>query len=57
MLLEERKTIILDYLNQHHMVDLQTLVTMTSASESTLRRDLDSLEDEGLLIRVHGGAS
>ncbi|HJH01329.1 MAG TPA: DeoR/GlpR family DNA-binding transcription regulator [Aerococcus urinaeequi] len=56
MLLEERKTIILDYLNQHHTVDLQTLVTMTSASESTLRRDLDSLEDEGLLIRVHGGA-
>ncbi|MEY8370599.1 DeoR/GlpR family DNA-binding transcription regulator [Aerococcaceae bacterium 50-4] len=56
MLLEERKTIILDYLNQHHMVDLQTLVMMTNASESTLRRDLDSMEDEGLLVRVHGGA-
>lgn len=56
MLLEERKSIILDYLKQHNTVDLQTLVTMTNASESTLRRDLDGMEDEGLLVRVHGGA-
>lgn len=56
MLLVERKKIISDYLKQHHMVDLQTLVTMTGASESTLRRDLDSMEEEGVLVRVHGGA-
>lgn len=56
VLLEERKAIILDYLKQHHMVDLQTLVAMTNASESTLRRDLDSMEDEGILVRIHGGA-
>lgn len=56
MLLEERKTIITDYLSQYHMVDLQTLVTLTGASESTLRRDLDSLEEEDVLVRVHGGA-
>lgn len=56
MLLEERKSIILDYLQQHRMVNLQTLVSLTGASESTLRRDLDSMEEEGILLRVHGGA-
>lgn len=56
MLLEERKSIILDYLQQHHMVNLQTLVSLTGASESTLRRDLGSMEEEGILLRVHGGA-
>ena len=37
-------------------VDLTTLCRELGSSESTVRRDLIALQDEGVLKRVHGGA-
>lgn len=38
------------------VVSLESLVALLGSSESTVRRDLDELEHEGRLRRVHGGA-
>ena len=56
MLKTERKQLILEELNQHHVVSLEKLVSLLETSESTVRRDLDELESENKLRRVHGGA-
>lgn len=56
MLTEERYQYILDQLTQHGLVKSQELIKEMNCSESTLRRDLDALEEKGLLVRVHGGA-
>ena len=56
MLTEERYQHILDQLTQHGLVKSQELIKEMNCSESTLRRDLDALEEKGLLVRVHGGA-
>ncbi|RWZ54957.1 DeoR/GlpR transcriptional regulator [Halobacillus fulvus] len=57
MLTPERHQIILETIKKHHTVKLKELVKQTGASESTIRRDLDQLEQSGQLRRVHGGAS
>ncbi|WP_101843108.1 DeoR/GlpR family DNA-binding transcription regulator [Halobacillus sp. Marseille-P3879] len=57
MLTPERHRFILDLLNRQHTVKLKELVDFTGASESTIRRDLDQLEQYGELRRIHGGAS
>ena len=44
MLKTERKQLILEELNQHHVVSLEKLVSLLETSESTVRRDLDELE-------------
>ncbi|MCI3027587.1 DeoR/GlpR family DNA-binding transcription regulator [Desemzia sp. C1] len=56
MLTEERYQYILDQLTQHGLVKSQELIKEMNCSESTLRRDLDALEEKGMLVRVHGGA-
>jgi DeoR family fructose operon transcriptional repressor len=56
MLTEERHQHILRLLDQQTVVRSQDLSTKLNASESTIRRDLQELEDAGLLERVHGGA-
>ena len=56
MLKTERKQLILEELHQHHVVSLEKLVSLLETSESTVRRDLDELEAENKLRRVHGGA-
>ena len=38
-------------------MSLQWLVKQVKVSESTIRRDLDQLDKEGVLDRTHGGAS
>ncbi|MCP3031350.1 DeoR/GlpR family DNA-binding transcription regulator [Halobacillus sp. A1] len=57
MLTAERHQHILELLQKHHTIKLKQLVQHTQASESTIRRDLDQLEQSGKLHRVHGGAS
>lgn len=57
MLTPERHQLILNVLKEKSVVRIQELVELTGASESTLRRDLTELEENHLLIRVHGGAS
>lgn len=56
MLTEERYQYILDQLTKHGLVKSQELIKEMNCSESTLRRDLDALEEKGMLVRVHGGA-
>ena len=56
MLTEERRQKILDLLEQQKIVKSQDLVNLLNASESTIRRDLQELENGGFLERVHGGA-
>ena len=57
MITAERHQIILDLLSRTGVVDLQSLVQRTKSSESTIRRDLALLEEQGLLKRIHGGAT
>lgn len=47
---------ILDELKHSSIVQLQELVDRLHVSESTIRRDLSILEEQGKLVRVHGGA-
>ena len=56
MLTEKRRRIILDLLDKEDTVHLKDLMEALQASESTIRRDLSLLEEEGTLIRIHGGA-
>lgn len=56
MLTEERHQVILSCLDQNDIITITDLIDPLSASESTIRRDLQALEDQGLLIRIHGGA-
>ncbi len=57
MLFQHRKEKILNLLSESNTVRIHDLVTRIGASESTIRRDLMTLEEEGLLTRVHGGAT
>lgn len=56
MLTEERHRRILSYLTSTEIVTINDLMTPLNASESTIRRDLQTLENQGLLVRIHGGA-
>ena len=57
MLKTERKKLILEELRKHKVVSLEKLVGLLDTSESTVRRDLDELESENKLRRVHGEQS
>lgn len=56
MLTEERHQAILQLLKQQDVVKMQSLCQLLNASESTVRRDLQLLEEQGLATRIHGGA-
>ena len=56
MLTEERHSIILEQVKQNKSVTLTQLCELLGASESTIRRDLTTLDERGLLKKVHGGA-
>lgn len=56
MLTEERYSIILEQIRQNNSVTLTELCKLLGASESTVRRDLTSLDERGLIKKVHGGA-
>lgn len=53
---EERKQLILEYLQQNARATVQELSKCLEVSESTIRRDLKELEEARLLSRTHGGA-
>ena len=50
-------SIILHILQDKHSVTVQQLCDVLGASESTVRRDLQTLDNQGRLNRVHGGAT
>ena len=56
MLTEERFAKILSILEHMGSVTVQQLMTELDASESTVRRDLNTLDASGQLVKVHGGA-
>lgn len=56
MLTEERQKIILDLLREKEIIKNRELIQLMNVSESTIRRDLQEMEEESLLQRVHGGA-
>ena len=57
MLKQERHHIILSMLREKRAVSVQELTVMLGAAESTIRRDLVLLAEQGHLNKVHGGAT
>ena len=57
MLLEKRLEQILKLVEQNGSVSVQELTELLGASESTIRRDLTLLSEEGRVNKVHGGAT
>ena len=57
MILEERLNFIRNILKKEGTVSNSLLLEELDISESTLRRDLDYLQDKGEIRRVHGGAT
>lgn len=55
MLVDERRQIILNALDIRELLTVADIVSLTQSSEATIRRDLEVLAQQKLLIRVHGG--
>lgn len=57
MLTQKRHQMILKRLEQKQSVTVAELTALLEASEATVRRDLNALDEQGLLRKVHGGAT
>jgi DeoR family transcriptional regulator, carbon catabolite repression regulator len=51
-----RQSRLLGVLQERGQVTVTELVALFDVSRDTIRRDLDSMEQRGLLVRTHGGA-
>jgi len=56
MLNHSRKAELLAIINENGTVLVKDASKKLSVTEETIRRDLKSLEDQGLILRTHGGA-
>lgn len=56
MLAEARRRSLLNLISQRGFATLEDLVSSVGASESTIRRDLEALDQAGAIKRTHGGA-
>lgn len=56
MLAQERRTLILERLQEKKSVMVGELSQLYNVSEETIRRDLDRLDKDGLAIKSYGGA-
>lgn len=56
MLIETRMNKIVEIVDDKGSVSVQELMEMLNTSESTIRRDLASLHNNGQILKVHGGA-
>lgn len=56
MLLEKRQQEILNILEKKKSITLRELMDLFQTSESTIRRDLTALHQQGKLVKVFGGA-
>jgi DeoR family fructose operon transcriptional repressor len=52
----QRRERILEYLTIHKIVANSDLCQWLGVSDATVRRDLESMEEDGLVERTHGGA-
>lgn len=57
MLTEERQAIILQNIKEKGSMTVAELSDLLHISESTVRRDLSAMDSEGLINKVHGGAT
>ena len=55
MLAEERRSRLLELVRTHQFASLPQLVELIGVSESTIRRDLEALEEQRSVRRIHGG--
>nr|NNM90909.1 DeoR/GlpR transcriptional regulator [Bacilli bacterium] len=56
MFSDERKSAILNLIAKHQRVTVSDVAASLHVSETTVRRDLQILEEQNLLKRTHGGA-
>lgn len=56
MLAEQRRTRLANCIRERRFVSLPELAELFGVSESTVRRDLELLEEQGVTKRIHGGA-
>jgi DeoR/GlpR family transcriptional regulator of sugar metabolism len=56
-LARQRQALILEQVREHGAVRVADLVTALGVSDMTVRRDLELLQERGLLEKVHGGAA
>ena len=52
----ERQQVILDLLQQRQKVTVKMIADTLRVSDMTVRRDLAEMAEDGLVVRVHGGA-
>ena len=57
MLAQQRHNAIVAKVQEKGTVQVQDLAGLLNVSAMTIRRDLAELEEQGLLSRVHGGAT
>ena len=57
MSITKRQEEILEHLNEHSFLTVERLSAMTFTSPSSIRRDLQRLQNLSLIKRTHGGAS
>lgn len=55
MLIPERKSRLRELLAQRGVSDLDSLAAALNVSSSTVRRDVDSMVEQGIVQRTHGG--
>ena len=55
MIIAERQSLLQQLVSQRGMSDMDTLAAELRVSSSTVRRDLEALEQQGLVKRTHGG--
>lgn len=56
MLREERKRKISEFIKENKKATVAELSKLFGVSESTIRRDLEALDEQGVIQRAHGGA-
>ncbi len=56
MLAEARRRMLLSRISQQGFATLEDLVASVGVSESTIRRDLEAMDQAGAIKRTHGGA-
>ena len=57
MLTQERRDLIVSYINEKNAVTVNELMEEFDASAATIRRDLSVLHDERKILKVFGGAT
>jgi len=55
--IEKRRKAILDLLSQVPISSTAQLASAMEVSTETMRKDLDALADEGMIIKIHGGVA